>query len=612
MRAALPCLGLVWRAGRGLTLALVGFACVGGAAPIVVAWLTKHVLDSVVSASSTSSVVFGAAALAGTGIVAGVLPYLQQYVQQLLERRVSRFSQGRLYGATERLVGLARFEDPVFADKLRLARQYGGATPIIVVTSLFSTGRALITAFGFIAILLRMAPWLPAMVVVSALPALVLELRQARRQVRTAWTMGPVERREFFYRELLSDAQAAKEIRLFGLGGYFRERMQDERQRSDTAKNRLDRIEVRLRSTMAVLSGLTGAVALIWAAPAAAAGQITVGDVSIVVSSLAVMQAGILNAVRDTGKCHAQLRLFGHYQEVVEMSPDLPMPEDPTPVPTLRQGITFHDVWFRYGPDRPWVLRGVSFTIPAGQSVGLVGRNGAGKTTIVKLLLRMYDPTRGQILWDGIDVREFSPDALRASIGAVFQDFMCYDLTARENIRLGDLASSDQRIELAASESGAAGFIEPLPRGYETLLSRIFSLGEPEAPELGTTLSGGQWQRIALARAYLRINRDLLILDEPSSGLDAEAEFEVHQGLRRERTGRTCVLISHRLGAIRDADLLLVLSAGVIVEAGTHEELMEMPEGCYSRLFRMQASGYVDRPAGAGMGVSGDAGMGAR
>jgi ATP-binding cassette subfamily B protein len=250
------------------------------------------------------------------------------------------------------------------------------------------------------------------------------------------------------------------------------------------------------------------------------------------------------------------------------------------------------------------VLRGVTLTIPAGRSVGLVGKNGAGKTTIVKLLLRMYDPTGGRILWDGIDLREFHPGELRTAIGAVFQDFMCYDLTARENIGLGDLASAGRRIETAAAKSGAAAFVETLPQGYDTLLSRIFSPGEfspgeANAAEFGMTLSGGQWQRLALARAYLRVDRDLLILDEPSSGLDAEAEFEIHQGLRENRPGRTCVLISHRLGAMRDANALLVLSGGVVVESGTHEELMGVADGCYSRLFRMQASGYVDRPAGA-------------
>jgi ATP-binding cassette subfamily B protein len=262
----------------------------------------------------------------------------------------------------------------------------------------------------------------------------------------------------------------------------------------------------------------------------------------------------------------------------------------------VREGIEVRDVWFRYDADHPWVLRGVNMFIPHGASVALIGLNGAGKSTLVKLLCRMYDPQRGGIYWDGTDIRDVAPDELRRRIGTVFQDYMCYDLTAAENVGVGDLNRLDDRehIRNAAEHAGVHAKLTTLPRGYDTMLSRIFlDNADKDDPKTGVVPSGGQWQRLALARGLMRADRDLLILDEPSSGLDAQAEYAVHSRLRAIRSGRTSLLISHRLGSIRDADVIFVLSEGCIVEQGTHRELMEAG-GDYCRLFTLQGSGYRD------------------
>ena len=262
----------------------------------------------------------------------------------------------------------------------------------------------------------------------------------------------------------------------------------------------------------------------------------------------------------------------------------------------LRQGVELRDVWFRYSDDHPWVLSGVSLTIPYGRAAALVGLNGAGKSTLVKLLCRMYDPTRGRILWDGVDLRDIPPAALRERISAVFQDHMNYDMTARENIALGDVRSLDrpEAIRAAAGRAGVHDKLAALPNGYDTLLTRMFfSESDKADPETGVVLSGGQWQRLALARAFVREGRDLMILDEPSSGLDPEAEHQVHARMREYRMGRTSLLISHRLSAVRDADLIAVLDGGRIIEQGTHETLLEA-DGHYARLFRLQAAGYQE------------------
>ena len=256
-------------------------------------------------------------------------------------------------------------------------------------------------------------------------------------------------------------------------------------------------------------------------------------------------------------------------------------------------------MWFRYGPDLPWILRGVSFFVPYGKAVALVGRNGAGKTTLVKLMCRFYDPDRGRILWDGVDVRDIDLAQLRDRISAVFQDYMVYELSARENIAVGDLTLGQRPDALAAAArlAGIHGALTALPNGYDTLLTRIYAdLADKEDPRTGVLLSGGQWQRVALARAFLRGGRDVVILDEPSSGLDAEAEYEIHSGLRAHRHGRTSVLISHRLNAIRDADHIVVLVDGAVAEQGDHHALMAL-SGTYARLFSLQAKGFADDTA---------------
>ncbi|MEV7519883.1 ABC transporter ATP-binding protein [Streptomyces sp. NPDC091371] len=594
MRSIVQALGMTWRAGKWLVGVFLVCTIVSATIPIALAWVTKLLLDVIGRGEAdTGHIAVLGAVLGGTGLLAGLLPHVMVYLNAETERRVGLLAQNQLFLATERFVGLARFEDPAFLDRLRLALQSGGSTPGAVVAAALSIVRTTIMVLGFLGSLFVLSPWMPLMVVLSAVPALGGQLWLAKRRAMLQWELGPTERREIFYRDLLTSVQAAKEIRLFGTGAHLRDRMMAERGKANRETARVDRRELLLQAMTGFATALFAGGALMWAVLAAAAGRISIGDVSLLIASIAGVQSASVALMREIGQVHQKLLLFQHFRQILDSEPDLPVAREPVAAAPLSSGIEFRDVWFRYSAEQPWVVRGVDLTIPHGQTLGLIGRNGAGKSTLVKLLCRMYDPERGAILWDGVDLRDIDPAELRERIGAVFQDYMNYDLTAAENIALGDLSRShdQQALTAAAEHAGAHELIQQLPDAYDTLLSRIFFKGGLAGATRGVTLSGGQWQRMALARAYMRGARDLLILDEPSSGLDAETEHRIHVGLREHRKGRTSVLISHRLGAVREADLLVVLDDGEITERGTHDELIAL-DGLYARMFHVQAEGY--------------------
>ncbi|MET8758830.1 ABC transporter ATP-binding protein [Lentzea sp. NPDC004782] len=584
--------GLTRTAAPAGTPVYVVLSLLGGVVPLATAWCTKVLLDGLAAGGGWAALVPWAVALAMTGLVSGLLPVASEYLKQRLDRAVAVLTMDRLYQAMGRLTGLARMEDPRFRDRLQLAQQTGRSGPGQLVDDGLGTVQAAVTAGGFLGTLFFTSPGMVVVVLLAAVPALVAHLRLSRARARVMWSITPAERREVFYAELLSSLDAAKELRLLGLGDLFRRRMLVELTAAHALVEGQDRKEARVRGLLAGLTALVSAAGLVWSVWLAATGSLSIGDVAMFVAAVAGVQGASQSLVHNLASAHHSVLLFHHYREIESQPPDLPV--STASVPPLRHGIELRDVWFRYADDQPWVLCGVNLTIPHGRSLALVGLNGAGKSTIVKLLCRFYDPCRGAVLWDGVDVRTFAVDELRARIGAVFQDYMRYDLTASENVGLGDVSAMDDRARVvAASErAGAHGFVTALPRGYDTLLSRMYlDEADRENPETGVLLSGGQWQRLALARAFLRDRRDLMILDEPSSGLDAQAEHEVHTSLRRHRADATSVLISHRLGAVRDAGVIAVLTGGQVTELGTHDELMFL-DGDYARLFRLQASGY--------------------
>jgi ATP-binding cassette, subfamily B, bacterial len=595
-------MSLAWRAAPAHVVGYVALTLLGGLTPLAAAWLTKLVIDGLADGTTPwGALVPAAASLGAVGLVAATLPEIGRYLRAETGRRVGLAATEGLYAAVDRFVGLERFEDPAFQDRLQLARSSSVTGPGSLIDSGLGAVRAVVTLAGFAGALFLTGPWVAAAVLAAAVPALFAELGLSRRRATALTSTGHAERREMFYSGLLLDAPAAKEVRLFGSGPYLWRRMAAEMRSIDRAHRRVDRREVAVQSGLGLLGALVAGGALLWAVRAAAAGRLSVGDVALVVASVGSVQAALAQLARDIAGAHEALLLFGHYVAVLDAGPDLPVRSDPVPDRALTRGVELRDVWFRYAEDQPWVLRGVDLVLPAGRATALVGLNGAGKTTLVKLLCRLYDPTRGAILWDGIDLRELDPAALRRRIRTVFQDAVGYDLTAAENIAIGDLTAVDDRprIEAAARAAGVHGVLDRLPAGYDTMLSRMFfSDSDRDDPETGVVLSGGQWQRLAIARGLVLDRPDLLILDEPSSSLDPEAEHDVHSRLRAGRAGRTSLLVSHRLGAVRDADLIVVLADGRIAERGSHDDLLRTG-GAYARLFALQASGYRSEPAEA-------------
>jgi ATP-binding cassette, subfamily B, bacterial len=594
LRVARIALATQVRSAPLANLASLALTLLAGAFPAGAALMAKLLLDELSREQPDPALVVRLAL--ATAVAGGFYLVLLQvggYVSILLRRRITLSVQRTLFGRIARFNGLRYFERPQFHDRLSLAEQAAQDSPGAVAAFVQELVRGIAALGSFAAVLWAVWPPMVGLLLGCAAVAVLTQVAQSRRQTAVAEAQVGTYRRSLFYRSLLVEPQAAQEIRLFGTGPGLHTRMVETLRSAINADLAVERRGVLIQTAMALLGAAITAVGAVTVALGVVRGEFTLGDVTLFLAAVAGMQGTFSSIVRQTGYVLHGVRLFGHYVDLISIPDDIP--SGPTAVAGLLNGIEFQDVWFRYDEAGPWILRGVNLTVPAGGAVGLVGVNGAGKSTLIKLLCRFYEPDRGRILWDGTDLRELAVDQLRRRITATFQDFMSYDATAEENIAMGDDVSDSAcaaRIRRAARLAEIDATISGLPEGYRTMLS-VTHAGLDAVPGTGANLSGGQWQRIALARALARTEADLLVLDEPCSGLDAEAEHRIHQMLAEQYRGRTRLLVSHRLSALREADVIVVLSEGRIIEQGTHDDLMEQA-GRYHHLFSLQAAAYQD------------------
>jgi ATP-binding cassette, subfamily B, bacterial len=583
-------LRLVWRSSQLMTVALGALTLVGALVPLGVAYVGKRIVDAVVAHSRTATLRWVLVELALVAALATVQRGLG-LVRSLLGARLGIDINVTIL---EKALGLdlRYFEDPDFYDKLTRARREASSRPIALVTESFGLVQSVITLTGYAVLLVRFSAWAVLALFIATIPATIAEMRFSKLAFKIRNWRSPESRRLLYLEYVLANDEHAKEVKLFGLGPLLLERY---RRLSEEFYEEDRRLYVRRANWTHALS-LFGTAAFYAAyasmALLAAGGALTLGYMTMYVLAFRQGQQSFQSALAAIGAMYEHNLYMSNLWEYLRVadgaatSPASPKADSaPALPPPGARGIVLEDVGFRYPGKDVWALRHVDLTIPAGESLALVGENGAGKTTLVKLLTRLYEPTEGRILLDGRDLREWDVGTLRRRFGVLFQDYNQYQLKVRENVGLGsvDHLADEPRIGRAVERGGATELVSALKGGLEAPLGRWF--------HEGTELSGGQWQKIALARAFMREEADILVLDEPTASLDAEAEHAVFERFRALAQGRTTVVISHRFPTVRMARTIVVLEHGQVVEKGTHDELIAR-KGRYSRMFELQAEGY--------------------
>ncbi len=584
-------LGLVWDANAPLTASLALLNLVQGFIPAMRVWISKLLIDEVVAAVSNGSgmaalpnVLLLVAAQFAIGALANLLSTASNICQQLLQEQVSNRIQLLVMRHANQL-DLVFFERPKFYDLIQQVQREVAFRPVQMVQTAFGLIRGILTFVSLLALLVNLEWFIAAAALISPIPAFISSARYGWQGYQMMRWQSPLRRMMNYLTNILTTDSYNKELKLFTLGDFFIDRFQMLFKRYYTEQRALVIRRYVAASAWSMLTVLVGGLTFLYVAYRTLLGSISVGSLTLYVQAAdGVSQAftGVLGGLQ--AMYEHQLYLTTLF-ELLEFQPLIHAPDKPRPIRhPMQEGIEFRHVTYAYeGKEEP-ALKDISFTINRGETVAIVGHNGAGKTTLVKLVARLYDPQQGQVLIDGHDVRDYDPDELRNEFGVLFQDYVHYQFTARENIGIGRVERLDDRPAIvdAADRAGAASVIEALPDGYDTVLGKWF--------DGGVNLSGGEWQKVALGRAFMR-EAQILILDEPSAALDARAEYELFARLQQLAHGRTAIFISHRFSTVRRADRILVFEEGRLIEQGTHEELLDVG-GRYAELFNLQASSY--------------------
>ena len=579
---------MAWSADPGSFCLMIGLALVPAAIPPVVVVMGKHLVDLVAEAHFRGT---SASALVPTVVALGVLTALQRGLNSILASRQELFAR-RVYLEAERgflaqaaTVDLGHFDDSDWHDRVARASRDVSHRPANLTWTAINVGGNLVTSIGMLGILASLNPLLVALVAFSVVPNVLIQKRMTARLYAFWWDETPEDRERVYLGELLHLPRTAKELRSFHLGPHLEDRHNRLGLRQYERMRRLYRAYEATSLIISVVSGLTIALAYGLVADRGVAGQLTAGDLTAVIAAFAALSQQISLISSSMALLDQNAAFLEDYFAFLAVPPLLEVRADPIPLPAgLEAGIRFSDVHFRYPGSDEKALQGFELWIRPGELVALVGENGAGKTSVVKLLMRFYDPDGGSVSLGGVDLRHCDPVELRSRIGVLFQDYATYELSARENILFGRAGVPADEIQVwnAIEAARAAPVIKGLRQGLDSKVGRLFDGGHD--------LSGGEWQRLALARLLYR-DADVWILDEPTSSLDPEAEAAIFAELRENLRGRMGIVISHRFSTVRIADRIAVVSDGRIAELGTHEELIGLG-GRYARLFELQAAAY--------------------
>ncbi|MFB9903862.1 ABC transporter ATP-binding protein [Allokutzneria oryzae] len=581
-------LKLLWEVSPGHVSGVLAVAVASSVLPAFTVRLTTEAVQGVadaISGTGSADAAFTAGAmLAGLMVLSHVLLTGRNYLETLLQLRMANTVNERIMAKATRLQ-LEHFEDSTTYDQLQRASREAAFRPYQIFAHLIGVVSSAVSLAAVSAVLLSWDVSVAAAIILAPLPSMAAMVFYSRVGWKIENDRSADRRRTTYLQYLVTNDRTFKETHLFGLGPLFLDRFRG-------MIGEFYRVDRSLERRQALVSGLLGLLSV-----GAAVGAVLyalrvtldsgqVGQFAGYLTAITVVQGSVQALVAGLAQLYEHNLFLGNlfgFLDIAERAPT----SGARPFPAqLSKGIEFRDVSFSYPGTSTPVISQLNLTLPAGRCVALVGQNGAGKTTLVKLLARFYEPTSGQILVDGIPLADYDLDDLRAHIGVIFQDFVQYEATARENIGFGRASALDDTpaIRAAASRADALSFVEDLPKGLDTQLGRWF--------DGGRQLSGGQWQKVALSRAFLR-DAPIMVLDEPTAAIDAAAEAEIFSRLTELAGGATTLMIAHRFSTVRVADHIVVLDRGQVLEEGSHSELMAV-EGMYAKLFRLQAAGYLD------------------
>jgi ATP-binding cassette, subfamily B, bacterial len=586
---------LAWDASPRNLVFLALLTLIAATLPILIAWVGKLLVDAVVLAQAATSDDARQHAITVTirwvvvecvlVVVTGVVERGLMAVRQLLGARLA-IHINTLIVEKALTFQLRHFEDSKFYDRLTQARREASSRPLALLQDNMQFVRNGLTFLGYALLLLRFSPWAVVGLFLAALPAFIAEIRFSGTGFKIRNARSPDTRRLNYLEHILTDDHHAKEVKLFGLQAVLLERYKKLAESFYREDRQLAVSQAGWGSIMSVLSNVAFYGCYLAAALGAATGRLSLGDMTLYALAFRQGRTALQAILSRIGTMYEHNLYMSNLFGYLAIPTEREFKKIPSALaPLSERGIRFEDVGFRYQGSDEWALRHISVFIPSGQSLALVGENGAGKTTFIKLLTGLYEPSEGRVLVDGRDLRDWDEGTLRQRMGVIFQDFNRYHFLLRENVGFGSVEhiADNRRINRAVDRGGARDIVADLSAGIETQLGRRF--------QNGVELSGGQWQRVALARAFMREEADILVLDEPTAALDANAEHAIFTRFRSLAHGRTAIFISHRFPTVRNASRILVLEHGRIKEEGSHTELIAAG-GRYAQLFALQAEGY--------------------